>query len=754
MQPFRTTAHALVQHGRRLGAMLARLRDRVRFRLRYRLALTLVFAALLPMLIIATSGVTVVLRSLERGQHRNVGGQLDVGMNLLGRWLEDLGSGAGLIASGATSDAIDAPFELRAAVVGLHEELPAALVEFYNASGALVYREVVGGEPSRFAPLRSPMMAELRPGIDEARWHRRVALVTQGDLVVAQAVAPIVDINRRTVGLVVLSVPLDEMVAETIKAWLGTEVLLVSAPTTGQWAWPTLRSTFARDASPPPRVPSARSIAPLVRGERIIADQAVGPMPFHIGWRAVFSDEGQVVGYFGVAVDRTPLVQAQAVAFRSLALAAGLGLVLALLLAALLSRWLERPIVRLRDGALAVARGDLSVKLHTSARGEIGDLARAFAQMTASLLEASREQEQKVKDRTRELSRANADLALAMTELRQAQTQLVHSERMAGLGVLVAGVAHEINSPTAAIRGAADTLSEVITQLGEVASALLGEGITTSQRLAVFAWIEATARQVSEQSTPSGVSARRLAKVMSQTHNARLLALQIDTAELARLGIENHQIEKITQLTGDNPTLLRAALRALVAYTRALRSARIIHGAIGRVMHIGSGLKTYSHIDQSSHIGPAGATVDLHAGIDSTLMLLDFALRGITVERAFAPDLPPIAGLADELNQIWTNLIQNAAFALAGQGTLRITTEREGDAVRVAIADDGPGIAPDVMPRIFEPFFTTKPKGQGTGLGLGIVRNIVQRHHGAIDCQSRPGQTIFTVTLPVTPTPT
>ena len=146
--------------------------------------------------------------------------------------------------------------------------------------------------------------------------------------------------------------------------------------------------------------------------------------------------------------------------------------------------------------------------------------------------------------------------------------------------------------------------------------------------------------------------------------------------------------------------------------------------------------------------------MDVHAGIDSTLMLLDFALRGITIERAFAPALPPIAGLADELNQIWTNLIQNAAFALAGQGTLRVTTELVGETVRIAIADDGPGIAPEVMPRIFEPFFTTKPKGQGTGLGLGIVRNIVQRHHGAIDCQSRPGQTIFTVTLPITPAPT
>lgn len=716
--------------------------------IRYRLGLALVFASLVPIIVVATIGIRVALGGLELAQRRVVAGQIDIAFNLLGKQLERLAIDAARIAGGVGAEMMDAPHELRAVMVGIADELPEALVEFYGASGALIYREVVGDDAGRFAGLVSPMLGDSLRSAPEEQWRRRVHLMSYGDRVLVQATAPIFDTNRRVVGLVALSFPLDEAYLELIKTMLGSEVLVMNAPDVSRPMLPVLRSTFDLDIQPTPAPPPPRAFADLAKGAREITEQTIAQAPYHVAWRAIFDHEDRAVGVLGVAVDRTSLVEAQRLAFRALILAAVVSLILVLGLATWLSRRLGQPVVRLRDSALEVARGNLDLELHSDDRGEIGDLARAFAQMTASLRDAARSQEQKVQERTHELSRANAELEHALIELNQMQIQLVHSERMAGLGLLVAGVAHEINSPTAAIGGAVDALSEIIAQIGAFAAALLAEGVSPAQRLAIFGWIEGTARDIGEQSTPSGVSARRRARALSQTHSAKLLGLGIDTAELARIGIENHHLDALGRLAGGADALLGASLRVLVALTRAQRSTRIIQQAIGRVMRIVSALKTYSHFDQQTPVSLDGV-VDLHAGIESTLLLFDFALRGLTVERAFSSARVLVRGMADELNQIWTNLIQNAIHALAGQGTLRISTEIADANVRISVVDDGPGISPEVLPHIFEPFYTTKPKGQGTGLGLGIVHNIVRRHHGTIDCHSRPGQTMFIVTLPM-----
>ena len=139
---------------------------------------------------------------------------------------------------------------------------------------------------------------------------------------------------------------------------------------------------------------------------------------------------------------------------------------------------------------------------------------------------------------------------------------------------------------------------------------------------------------------------------------------------------------------------------------------------------------------------------DVHAGIDDTLVLLDHVLRDITVSREYG-DLPPVPIYVDELNQVWTNLLQNAVQAVEGRGHITIETAAVEDGVAVRIIDDGPGIPADVQPRIFEPFFTTKGKGEGTGLGLGIVSQIINKHNGRVTCQSEPGRTCFEVWLPI-----
>ena len=140
---------------------------------------------------------------------------------------------------------------------------------------------------------------------------------------------------------------------------------------------------------------------------------------------------------------------------------------------------------------------------------------------------------------------------------------------------------------------------------------------------------------------------------------------------------------------------------------------------------------------------------DLHEGIENTLVILHSELKyGITVTRKYA-ELPAVPVYVDELNQVWTNLIHNAVQALAGNGEIVIETRLEGPEVAITVEDNGPGITPEIMPKIFDPFFTTKAKGEGTGLGLGIVKQIVEKHGGRIDVTSRPGCTRFTVRLPV-----
>ena len=164
-----------------------------------------------------------------------------------------------------------------------------------------------------------------------------------------------------------------------------------------------------------------------------------------------------------------------------------------------------------------------------------------------------------------------------------------------------------------------------------------------------------------------------------------------------------------------------------------------------RISELVKAVKAYSYMDQ-----PAMQEVDIHEGIESTLTILGHKLKGLNVVRVFARDLPKIMAYGGELNQVWTNLIDNAVGALKGAGQITIRTRVDGDHVVVEIADDGGGIPPEIRNRIFEPFFTTKGVGTGTGLGLVITQRIVEeRHGGEIEFESRPGDTRFKVRLPI-----
>jgi signal transduction histidine kinase len=196
------------------------------------------------------------------------------------------------------------------------------------------------------------------------------------------------------------------------------------------------------------------------------------------------------------------------------------------------------------------------------------------------------------------------------------------------------------------------------------------------------------------------------------------------------------------------PVALGDLFSWLAALLSAQRLAQDIRAASARISELVGSVKIYSHMDRAGD----RERVDLREGLDSTLVMLGHKLKrkNITLERAYAPDLPRVNGFPGELNQVWTNLADNAIDAMPEHGVLRVETEREGGTAVVRVIDNGAGIPPEILSRIFEAFFTTKPVGEGTGLGLDIVQRIVaQQHGGRIDVESAPGRTVFTVRLPI-----
>ena len=373
------------------------------------------------------------------------------------------------------------------------------------------------------------------------------------------------------------------------------------------------------------------------------------------------------------------------------------------------------------------------------------------ARLYDEVQKASEELEIKVKERTFELVVANRELEQALGDLRAAQAALVHSERMAGLGQLVAGVAHEVNSPAAAIQGAVDNLADNVSRLARRARELGDLHMKPEDRTRFFALVEQLAPRLAQARVEAPSAVRKQAREMA----ARLAELGVTGAETAcRTLVEIGAAEAAYQLAqlapirdGSNGEIL-AGMEVLVGYLEQyaylFRNTHSIRTAIRRITRIVGALKGYSHLDQAK-VTPA----DIHEGIENTLVILHSELKyGINVTRKFS-QIPAVPVYVDELNQVWTNLIHNAVQALGGRGDIVIETRVDGDEVAVSIEDNGPGIPEEVMPRIFEPFFTTKPKGEGTGLGLGIVKQIVEKHGGRIEVRSKPGCTRFTVRLPV-----
>jgi signal transduction histidine kinase len=378
-----------------------------------------------------------------------------------------------------------------------------------------------------------------------------------------------------------------------------------------------------------------------------------------------------------------------------------------------------------------------------------------FADQTATAIENARLYtevrafsevlEARVRARTAELEKANAEIERALRELGEAQGQLIHSEKMAGLGMLVAGIAHEVNSPAAAVQGLVDALAETVRRLGHGGEALAGLGLPPESVRRFFSLIDTL--------LPDMMAAPLTTSVESRQQQRRLRALLGEapgaveaSAALAELGVVGDRAAPdLKALAGDKNLAPLAGYLREVAFLA--RTAGTIRSAIGSIRRIVGALKRYSRLDEAPL-----ERVDVHAGIEDTLVILSHQLKygenGVNVRRSFG-SLPPITAYVGELNQVWTNLIHNAIQAMDGRGEILIETKALEGEVEVAIVDSGPGIAPEAASRIFEPFFTTKAKGEGTGLGLSICARIVEKHGGSIRVDSRPGSTRFEVRLPI-----
>ena len=338
------------------------------------------------------------------------------------------------------------------------------------------------------------------------------------------------------------------------------------------------------------------------------------------------------------------------------------------------------------------------------------------------------------------LSQKNAELAHTLQELKRTQKELIQSEKMAALGQLIAGVAHEINSPLGAIRSSvqniADFWAEQLQQLP-----MFFQQLSPERRQDFFALLHKSSQ---ETDTLSSKEKRQLKKLLQR----QLEAEKIDDADslactLLDIGICNN-VEPFLPLLKDreSPNILQIAYE----FATVQKSTKNIATATDRAAKIVFALKSYSRYDQSG----SKAIANITEGIDTVLTLYHYQIKhGVEVVRNYGTDLPSVLCYPDELNQVWTNLLHNALQAMGNKGVLKIDVKHQDNAISVSITDNGPGIPPEIMPRIFEPFFTTKPPGEGTGLGLDIVLKIIEKHQGKLQVESVPGQTKFTISLPI-----
>jgi len=343
---------------------------------------------------------------------------------------------------------------------------------------------------------------------------------------------------------------------------------------------------------------------------------------------------------------------------------------------------------------------------------------------------------QKMPELTKRLVGVMSDRIREVTRIEQQR------DRLASLGKLSAGLAHELNNPASAAKRATSQLRTILRRIKD-ASHELGRRELTSAQKSEIEKLEASFTQ--QDVVPP--DALTIADLEDQIDSLLRSHGQNDlwqlAAGLARRNIKPEVLESLfATLEADTA---RAALVRIAASVEVAALLNEIESSTSRISDLVRAIKEYTYMDQ----GPV-QNVDIVKSLETTLTILNHKLKhGVAVQRDYQRVPFLVNSFGSELNQVWTNLIDNAIDAMGGKGELRVRTYREDTCVVVEIGDNGPGISPEVKSHIFEPFFTTKGVGEGTGLGLDTVQRIVKKHRGNIQVNSKPGDTRFQVWLPL-----
>jgi signal transduction histidine kinase len=333
-------------------------------------------------------------------------------------------------------------------------------------------------------------------------------------------------------------------------------------------------------------------------------------------------------------------------------------------------------------------------------------------------------------------------VGLMSDRIREVTRMEQQRDRLAALGKLSAGLAHELNNPASAAKRATSQLRDILKRVRDASHELGRLDLTATQKSEIEK-LEASLTQVDGPPLDALAASDLEDQLDSLLRSHGQNDLWQLAADLARKNFKPEALEQLFTALGANTA--RAALVRISASVEIAGLLNEIESSTSRISDLVGAIKEYTFMDQSPL-----QNVDIVKTLETTLIILNHKLkRGVTVQRDYQKIPLLVNSFGSELNQIWTNLIDNAIDVMNGKGELRVRTYREDDCVVVEIGDNGPGISPEVLPHIYEPFFTTKAVGEGTGLGLDTVQRIVKKHRGNIQVRSTPGDTRFLVRLPL-----
>ncbi|MEL0650149.1 MULTISPECIES: ATP-binding protein [Algibacter] len=408
-------------------------------------------------------------------------------------------------------------------------------------------------------------------------------------------------------------------------------------------------------------------------------------------------------------------------------------LVCLLLVNYILATWLQKvlsePILNLTKATKEISQeGNYKLRVHKQGNDEIGDLVDEYNEMLSQIYV----REEALKQRTNELTQTLGDL-------KQTQEKLINSEKLAALGQLIAGVAHEINTPLGAIRSSIGNINKTLCFVLNEYPIFINE-LPKELKENFLNLVEDSFKNRHMLTSKEERSLKKKISKIFEEHDIKNAYSFADTF-VDMMVVENVE-NYLDLLQNENSEKI---IETAYKITGLQRSTENIEFAADRASKVVFALKNSSRVNNYEE----QVLADVTEGIESVLILYNNQIKqGIEVAKVYK-EIPEILCYYDELNQVWTNILHNAIYAMELNGKLTIKTYTENNWVVVSISDSGRGIPKDEIDKIFDPFFSTKPTGEGTGIGLDISKRIVEKHHGKIEVQSEPGKTTFSVYLPI-----